>query len=425
MRKTAVLVMLMSVVLVFGGDLFVVNSNSQTLSKIDSETGNVNNDFASLGQFPGTAPNKIAFADGFAYVVISYENCVQKIDISSGNIRSYIFLEDSSTPNDIVISDGFAYVSGNVTNKVYKIDLSDNSIIGNVTVGTSPQGMCVYENNLFVANTGFNLSDYSYDPGTVSVINTDNFEVMETISVNTNPAVVAVVSNSVHVVCTGNYVDQFGKVDVINIDTFQIETMIDIGSSPASIAYANNNKIYLGNAWPAGVFVYDATTYEIESTPDAGVFIGGNSVSCNDEFLVVADAVDYIQNSVVRLYNLSDHSFANEFEVGVGVTDAKFYVSGTDAESQELQITNYELRNYPNPFNPATTFSFEISNEQNEQIMIEIFNAKGQKVDQLRISNYDLGINEVVWDADKFASGVYFYKLNVPNSPMKKMILMK
>jgi hypothetical protein len=59
-------------------------------------------------------------------------------------------------------------------------------------------------------------------------------------------------------------------------------------------------------------------------------------------------------------------------------------------------------------------------------MQIEIFNIKGQQVDQLRITNYELGINEVVWNAERFASGVYFYKLTVGNTEVsKKMVLIK
>jgi hypothetical protein len=31
----------------------------------------------------------------------------------------------------------------------------------------------------------------------------------------------------------------------------------------------------------------------------------------------------------------------------------------------------------------------------------------------------------VVWDGSGFASGIYFYRLNIENSPIKKMILLK
>jgi hypothetical protein len=106
-----------------------------------------------------------------------------------------------------------------------------------------------------------------------------------------------------------------------------------------------------------------------------------------------------------------------------------------DADNEELQITNYELRNFPNPFNPSTTISFSINNEQNQPTAIEIYNIKGQRVDVLsfdsnaefyktpRIQRHQ--DDSVVWDASKFASGVYFYKLNIADSPVKKMLLMK
>ena len=88
---------------------------------------------------------------------------------------------------------------------------------------------------------------------------------------------------------------------------------------------------------------------------------------------------------------------------------------------------NYQLTNYPNPFNGETTISFSLNNEQNEQTQIEIYNVKGQIVDQLAITNYELGSNQVNYSADKLSSGIYFYKLVVDGKAVdtKKMILMK
>jgi PKD repeat protein len=107
------------------------------------------------------------------------------------------------------------------------------------------------------------------------------------------------------------------------------------------------------------------------------------------------------------------------------VTDS----SGTD--NYELEIGNYKLNNYPNPFNPSTTIQFNSEhNQQNEQIELEIYNIKGQRVKQFKIHNSTFNINEVVWDGtdstnNSVSSGIYFYKLNVKNSPIKKMILLK
>jgi hypothetical protein len=88
-------------------------------------------------------------------------------------------------------------------------------------------------------------------------------------------------------------------------------------------------------------------------------------------------------------------------------------------------LITHNLSNYPNPFNPTTTISFSLNTEHTENTEIYIYNVKGQQVDQLRITIYELGMNKVIWNAEKFASGVYFYKLNVKDSPIKKMVLLK
>ncbi|MCK4654764.1 MAG: PKD domain-containing protein, partial [Candidatus Cloacimonetes bacterium] len=51
---------------------------------------------------------------------------------------------------------------------------------------------------------------------------------------------------------------------------------------------------------------------------------------------------------------------------------------GSGADNYELGIRNYELNNYPNPFNPETTIRFTTEHtESPEDIFIEIYNVKG------------------------------------------------
>ncbi|MCD4818593.1 MAG: T9SS type A sorting domain-containing protein [Candidatus Cloacimonetes bacterium] len=87
--------------------------------------------------------------------------------------------------------------------------------------------------------------------------------------------------------------------------------------------------------------------------------------------------------------------------------------------------------NYPNPFNPETTISFETTN-LHSLARIEIFNMKGQRIRKFEMRNLKLGINDVIWNGknDKgkiVSSGIYFYKLILDNEVVdsKKMILMK
>jgi hypothetical protein len=107
------------------------------------------------------------------------------------------------------------------------------------------------------------------------------------------------------------------------------------------------------------------------------------------------------------------------------------YYQGNSADN-ELPAVDIKLSNYPNPFNPSTTIFFNISRKNAENAEIIIYNLKGQKVNQLRITNYELGMNEAVWNGTDennipVTSGVYYYKLILGNDVVasKKMILLK
>lgn len=78
---------------------------------------------------------------------------------------------------------------------------------------------------------------------------------------------------------------------------------------------------------------------------------------------------------------------------------------------------------YPNPFNPICNFGIESNLETNAQI--NIYNIKGAKVDEIS-SKVQSGSNVIQWNADQFASGVYFYRIEVSENIISgKMLLLK
>lgn len=82
------------------------------------------------------------------------------------------------------------------------------------------------------------------------------------------------------------------------------------------------------------------------------------------------------------------------------------------------------LSNYPNPFNPSTIITFRLPRSGHTKL--EIFNINGQKVDTLVDEWRDTGQHSVVWDGTKFASGVYFYRIEAGGyTATKRMVLMK
>ncbi len=93
--------------------------------------------------------------------------------------------------------------------------------------------------------------------------------------------------------------------------------------------------------------------------------------------------------------------------------------SSEDKDEPETELVGAT----PNPFNPTTTVSFYLS--ESGKYDLTIYNIRGQVVEQ--IEGYgDAGLVEVVWNASRHASGVYFYRLSALDySDTKKMVLVK
>ncbi len=94
-------------------------------------------------------------------------------------------------------------------------------------------------------------------------------------------------------------------------------------------------------------------------------------------------------------------------------------------------ISDIQLINYPNPFNPQTTISFSLDNIK-KHTEIEIFNLKGQKIKNLKIDNPKIGKNTVIWNGKdnnnrQVASGIYLYSLKQDGKIIQteKMIMLK
>ena len=104
-------------------------------------------------------------------------------------------------------------------------------------------------------------------------------------------------------------------------------------------------------------------------------------------------------------------------------------VSVDDMVELMSQIPIGFLKNSPNPFNPTTTISFELSESGKTQI--EIFNVKGQKVKTLLDEEMEIGKHSVTWSGTdgnnrQAASGIYFYRISVNNKQkINKMIMLK
>jgi flagellar hook assembly protein FlgD len=85
--------------------------------------------------------------------------------------------------------------------------------------------------------------------------------------------------------------------------------------------------------------------------------------------------------------------------------------------------------NFPNPFNPVTTISYNLAAAGDVQL--QVYNTRGQLVKTLVAEHQDAGEHSVTWfggdDAgNRTGSGIYFYRIQTGTfTDTKKMILLK
>jgi len=85
--------------------------------------------------------------------------------------------------------------------------------------------------------------------------------------------------------------------------------------------------------------------------------------------------------------------------------------------------------NYPNPFNPRTTITYNIKNDA--AVTLEVYDLKGRKIRTLVSGKVKAGSHSVIWKGDDnngkpVSSGVYFTRMTCENYvSTRKLILMK
>ena len=111
--------------------------------------------------------------------------------------------------------------------------------------------------------------------------------------------------------------------------------------------------------------------------------------------------------------------------VAVDVSGNRVTVATESVTPHSTLITEYALSgNYPNPFNPTTSFSYSLKDAG--FVTLKVYDVAGRLVNELVNSEQVVGTYTVTFDAANLPSGVYYYRLNVNGfSATQKMVLMK
>ena len=173
----------------------------------------------------------------------------------------------------------------------------------------------------------------------------------------------------------------------------------------------DGDHLFAAHAWESGINVADIT--DISNSSLTGYYYHNNGYSKG--ICVRGDYCYYLNSLGIEIYDCS---------VALPV---EHLPDGNQAVSFSLSPI------YPNPFNAATTVSFNLSSSGN--VSLKVFDITGREVQSLVNGHLSLGKHEAVWDAEGCASGVYLVRLTVDekapaaesrhHSSARKVVLVK
>lgn len=191
---------------------------------------------------------------------------------------------------------------------------------------------------------------------------------------------------------------------------------------------ADLKGVRLNARLPEGVVCesIEGTLFDEQSGP---AFVGSGPVG-----LDVGAALLGRGASIVGDGELVRVTFSSDVEVAPRVTAR----SGDNADLEVNLTTSTEVQaprmfaarqNFPNPFNPSTTISFDLP--ESREVRLAVYALDGSLVRTLVGGELPAGTHDIVWDGrddrrQGVATGTYFYRLVAgPNVEVRKMLLMK
>ncbi|MFH1198041.1 MAG: T9SS type A sorting domain-containing protein [bacterium] len=189
------------------------------------------------------------------------------------------------------------------------------------------------------------------------------------------------------------------------------QIMIDeLGENFTDIYYSYSDNggdtwIYGGilHSTPMIADAYAQLSYHLEKAGDDGAYTAHLMLIENPSPMMVSDGTGPVSNFIYRKYQTV---FSN-------------------VDNNKTNVINFILGdNYPNPFNPSTVISFQLS--VFSEVRLVVYDLLGREVATVVNEYKSPGIYKVEFNASNFPSGVYFYQLKSGNFiETKKMVLLK
>lgn len=204
----------------------------------------------------GDVGNDIKIYGSKLWIVVNVSN---KVEVATADSCKQITQINIPNCRYLAFKDGFAYVSSYVgpvkldkdapLGMVYKVDTVDFKKKDSVVVGYQPEGLCIVDNKLYVANSGgYRMPNYD---NTLSEIDLTTFKEIRKIKVGLNLHHCQVDHyGQIWVTSRGNYNDVPSRIYWLYKGHNQLYEVIDSIDTPVSgLSIVGDSLYYYGSAW--------------------------------------------------------------------------------------------------------------------------------------------------------------------------------
>jgi len=134
-----------------------------------------------------------------------------------------------------------------------------------------------------------------------------------------------------------------------------------------------------------------------------------------------------VEGFTLQYYNAANNELYDVRETIDFINDANFGDIYSPITLHDMAVPlEFKLENpYPNPFNPVTTIDFQLPDNV-DNITLTVYDIKGRLIETLYTGALLSGYHSYTWNADNFASGIYFVNMiTKDNQFTKKITLLK
>ena len=306
--------------------------NNSIVSFINKTDGSISNTLFQdkVGRMLGDTGNDIQKYGGKIYIVVNVSSTIEVLDALTFKPITQISMIESGVakqPRSIVFHANKAYVTC-YDGFVDVIDTTNLLVEQRIQVGRNPEGMAVYNNKLYVANSG-GLSAPDFD-STLSVIDLISHTELLKINIGLNPSSVVVdQQGEVYVINRGNHGTIQSSISRVNTTN---DTEIDELAINATHIVPMNSNLLIANynytTQTSGVAIFDPMNETISDAnfiSNSGITtlygLQYNAVNGN---VYISDAMGFTNTGYVREYTNSG-TFIQTFHVGLNPNKIIFY----------------------------------------------------------------------------------------------------